>query len=187
MLFRSYDFQGIYNLWNENIRLFEGEQKTTISQSNLIENIDDPSLETAIGSSAKETLAEELELVREVYPKFDREAYLNGEQHPVFFGSTLNNFGVQELLDCFVDIAPPPLAKDSEERNIAPDEKDFSGFVFKIHANMDPKHRDRLAFIKIVIGDGLGLGKGVGLGVGCRVGYSRPWDGTGEVTEVTLK
>lgn len=148
----GYDFQGIYNLWNENILLFEGEQKTTISQSNLIENIDDPSLETAIGSSAKETLAEELELVREVYPKFEREAYLNGEQHPVFFGSALNNFGVQELLDCFVDIAPPPLAKDSEERNIAPDEKDFSGFVFKIHANMDPKHRDRLAFIKIVSG-----------------------------------
>jgi peptide chain release factor 3 len=148
----GYDFQGIYNLWNENIRLFEGEQKTTISQSNLMENIDDPSLETAIGSSAKETLAEELELVREVYPNFDREAYLNGEQHPVFFGSALNNFGVQELLDCFVDIAPPPLAKDSEERTIAPDEKDFSGFVFKIHANMDPKHRDRLAFVKIVSG-----------------------------------
>lgn len=148
----GYDFQGIYNLWNENIRLFEGEQKTTISQSNLIENIDDPALEKAIGSSAKETLAEELELVREVYPNFDREAYLNGEQHPVFFGSALNNFGVQELLDCFVDIAPPPLAKDSEERTIAPDEKDFSGFVFKIHANMDPKHRDRLAFVKIVSG-----------------------------------
>lgn len=148
----GYDFQGIYNLWNENIRLFEGEQKTTISQSNLIEHIDNPALETAIGSSAKETLLEELELVREVYPSFDREAYLNGEQHPVFFGSALNNFGVQELLDCFVDIAPPPMSKDSEERTIAPDEKDFSGFVFKIHANMDPKHRDRLAFIKIVSG-----------------------------------
>ena len=148
----GYDFQGIYNLWNENIRLFEGEQKTTISQSNLIEHIDNPELEIAIGSNAKETLLEELELVREVYPSFDREAYLNGEQHPVFFGSALNNFGVQELLDCFVDIAPPPISKDSEERTIAPDEKDFSGFVFKIHANMDPKHRDRLAFIKIVSG-----------------------------------
>ncbi len=148
----GYDFQGIYNLWNENIRLFEGEQKTTISQSNLIEHIDSAALETAIGSGAKETLLKELELVRGVYPSFDREAYLNGEQHPVFFGSALNNFGVQELLDCFVDIAPPPKSKDSEERNVAPDEKDFSGFVFKIHANMDPKHRDRLAFIKIVSG-----------------------------------
>src|SRR6056300_1455715 len=83
----GYDFQGIYNLWNENIRLFEGEQKTTISQSNLIENIDDPALEAAIGVNAKETLEEELELVREVYPSFDREAYLAGMQHPVFFGS----------------------------------------------------------------------------------------------------
>ena len=148
----GYDFQGIYNLWNENIRLFEGEQKTTISQSNLIENFDDPALENTIGSSAKETLAEELELVREVYPSFNKEAFLAGDQQPVFFGSALNNFGVQELLDCFVDIAPPPLAKDSEERTIAPDEDAFSGFVFKIHANMDPKHRDRLAFVKIVSG-----------------------------------
>ena len=148
----GYDFQGIYNLWNENIRLFEGKQKTTISQSNLIENIDDPALEKAIGSSAKETLLEELELVREVYPSFNHEAYLAGDQQLVFFGSALNNFGVQELLDCFVDIAPPPLAKDSEERTIAPDEEAFSGFVFKIHANMDPKHRDRLAFVKIVSG-----------------------------------
>ena len=148
----GYDFQGIYNLWNDNIRLFEAEQKTTISQSNLIENINDPALETAIGASAKETLEEELELVREVYPSFDRKAYLAGMQHPVFFGSALNNFGVQELLDCFVEIAPSPLAKASEERVIAPDEKDFTGFVFKIHANMDPKHRDRLAFIKIVSG-----------------------------------
>jgi peptide chain release factor 3 len=148
----GYDFQGIYNLWNDNIRLFGGEQKTTISQSNLIENIDDPALEKAIGSSAKETLEEELELVREVYPSFRQEAYLAGDQHPVFFGSALNNFGVQELLDCFIEIAPPPLPKDSEERTIAPDEDAFSGFVFKIHANMDPKHRDRLAFIKIVSG-----------------------------------
>ena len=82
----GYDFQGIYNLWNENIRLFEGEQKTTISQSNLIENIDDPALEKAIGSSAKETLAEELELVREVYPRFNQEAYLAGDQ-PLSFST----------------------------------------------------------------------------------------------------
>ncbi len=91
-------------------------------------------------------------MVREVYPSFRQEAYLAGNQQPVFFGSALNNFGVQELLDCFIEIAPPPLPKDSEERTIAPDEDAFSGFVFKIHANMDPKHRDRLAFIKIVSG-----------------------------------
>lgn len=148
----GYDFQGIYNLWNNNIRLFKEEQKTIISQSNLIHDLDDPELEKAIGTTAKATLTEELELVREVYPTFDQTAYLAGEQHPVFFGSALNNFGVQELLDCFVDIAPPPLPKDSEERTIAPNEDAFSGFVFKIHANMDPKHRDRLAFVKIVSG-----------------------------------
>ena len=148
----GYDFQGIYNLWNNNVRLFDEESKTTISDSSIIENLDDAALENNIGSTAKATLEEELELVREVYPSFDQSAYLKGQQHPVFFGSALNNFGVQELLDCFVDIAPPPLPKTSEERTIAPDENSFSGFVFKIHANMDPKHRDRLAFIKIVSG-----------------------------------
>lgn len=148
----GYDFQGIYNLWSNNVRLFDGESKTTISHSSIIENLDDTALETAIGSTAKATLEEELELVREVYPTFDQNAYLKGQQHPVFFGSALNNFGVQELLDCFVDIAPPPQPKNSEERMIEPYENTFSGFVFKIHANMDPKHRDRLAFVKIVSG-----------------------------------
>lgn len=148
----GYDFQGIYNLWNSTVRLFEGESKTTVGNSNLIESLDDPALEISIGATAKATLEEELELVQEVYPTFDRKAYLDGEQHPVFFGSALNNFGVQELLDCFVDIAPTPQPKASEERTIAPEEDTFSGFVFKIHANMDPKHRDRLAFVKIVSG-----------------------------------
>ncbi|MGB0377165.1 MAG: peptide chain release factor 3, partial [Flavobacteriaceae bacterium] len=91
----GYDFQGIYNLWNSTVRLFEGESKTTVGDSNLIESLDDPALETSVGAIAKATLEEELELVREVYPSFDRKAYLRGEQHPVFFGSALNNFGVQ--------------------------------------------------------------------------------------------
>jgi peptide chain release factor 3 len=148
----GYDFQGIYNLWSNTVRLFDDESKTTISHSSIFKDLNDDALELAIGNNAKATLEEELELVREVYPNFEREAYLNGQQHPVFFGSALNNFGVQELLDCFVEIAPPPQPKNSEERSIAPDEEAFSGFVFKIHANMDPKHRDRLAFIKIVSG-----------------------------------
>src|SRR5690606_7146306 len=83
---------------------------------------------------------------------FDRQEYLDANLQPVFFGSALNNFGVRELLDCFVEIAPKPKAKQSEERLVQPDEKEFTGFVFKIHANMDPNHRDRLAFIKIVSG-----------------------------------
>ncbi|WP_298519335.1 peptide chain release factor 3 [uncultured Kordia sp.] len=148
----GYDFKGIYNVWEKNINLFSGENKQTISEAIQFEDVNNPELENYIGESAADTLREELELVYEVYPKFDREAYLNSELQPVFFGSALNNFGVRELLDCFVDIAPSPLPKMSDIRLVEPDENKFSGFVFKIHANMDPKHRDRLAFIKIVSG-----------------------------------
>lgn len=98
-------------------------------------------------------LKESLELVQGVYPKFKQKDYLEGDLQPVFFGSALNNFGVQELLDCFIEIAPSPQPKIADSRLIHPEEKDFSGFVFKIHANMDPNHRDRLAFIKIVSGE----------------------------------
>ena len=91
-------------------------------------------------------------MVEGIYPSFDKQAYNDANLQPVFFGSALNNFGVRELLDCFVSIAPTPRAKLSDTRLVKPDEKEFTGFVFKIHANMDPKHRDRLAFIKIVSG-----------------------------------
>ena len=97
-------------------------------------------------------MREDLEIISEIYPDLDREAYLNGDISPVFFGSAINNFGVKELLDCFVDIAPGPLPRTAEERKVDPKEEKFSGFVFKIHANMDPKHRDRIAFLRIVSG-----------------------------------
>jgi peptide chain release factor 3 len=148
----GYDFKGIYNIWEKNINLFTGDNKQIISEAIHFEDVNNPELENYIGDSAAETLREELELVMEVYPDFNREEYLNGELQPVFFGSALNNFGVRELLDCFVEIAPTPLPKMSDTRLVQPDEDKFSGFVFKIHANMDPKHRDRLAFIKIVSG-----------------------------------
>ncbi|WP_340202796.1 peptide chain release factor 3 [Ascidiimonas sp. W6] len=148
----GYDFKGIYNVWEKNINLFSGDSKKNIEETIAFDDVNDPSLNTIIGEQQAENLRENLELVYEVYPSFDRDAYLNGTLQPVFFGSALNNFGVRELLDCFVDIAPPPRPKMSEERLVEPSEKDFSGFVFKIHANMDPKHRDRLAFIKIVSG-----------------------------------
>jgi peptide chain release factor 3 len=148
----GYDFKGIYNIWERNVQLFDGEQKQTIGEKAHFESLDDPQLEDAIGAQALETLKEELELIDGVYPKFDREAYLKGALQPVLFGSALNNFGVQELLNCFIEIAPEPLSKASEERLIEPHEDKFSGFVFKIHANMDPNHRDRLAFIKVVSG-----------------------------------
>ncbi len=148
----GHNFKGIYNIWEKNIQLFKDEQKQTIGKKVTFNSLSDPELEIMIGSQHLEILKEELELIEAVYPKFTKDNYLKGKLHPVLFGSALNNFGVEELLNCFIEIAPEPLPKASEERLIKPDEKKFSGFVFKIHANMDPNHRDRLAFIKIVSG-----------------------------------
>jgi peptide chain release factor 3 len=148
----GYDFKGIYNIWEKNINLFSGDSKKNIEETIAFDDVNSETLETIIGASQANDLRENLELVYEVYPSFDRDAYLKGALQPVFFGSALNNFGVRELLDCFIDIAPEPRPKKSEERLVEPIEDKFSGFVFKIHANMDPKHRDRLAFVKIVSG-----------------------------------
>ena len=146
------DFQGIYNIWEKNIQLFLEEKKQKVGETIVINDINDSSIDEIIGEKAAATLRDELELIESVYPEFDREQYLTGEQQPVFFGSALNNFGVRELLDAFVEIAPMPQPKESDLRLVKPEEKNFTGFVFKIHANMDPKHRDRLAFVKIVSG-----------------------------------
>jgi peptide chain release factor 3 len=148
----GYDFQGIYNIWEKNINLFEGDSRKNIEETIAFSDIASKELEGIIGEKPANRLREELELIEEVYPAFSREEYLSGDLQPVFFGSALNNFGVRELLDCFVDIAPTPRAKESDTRIVNPEEEKLSGFVFKIHANMDPKHRDRLAFIKIVSG-----------------------------------
>lgn len=148
----GYDFKGIYNLWEKNINLFSGDSKKNIEETIEIKSLDSQELVSLVGEKASERLIEDLELVEGVYPEFDRELYLKGELQPVFFGSALNNFGIRELLDCFIKIAPQPKPKESDTRLVYPEEKSFSGFVFKIHANMDPKHRDRLAFVKIVSG-----------------------------------
>ncbi len=148
----GYDFKGIYNVWEKKLNLFSGEKKQTVSEGIEFNDVTNPELDTIIGEGPANQLREELELVYEVYPGFDQQDYLDGKLQPVFFGSALNNFGVKELLDCFIDIAPPPQPKMSEERLVDSKEDKLSGFVFKIHANMDPKHRDRLAFVKIVSG-----------------------------------
>lgn len=148
----GYDFKGIYNIYEKNINLFSGDSKKNIEETIAFDSIESPELEKIIGNKAAEELRENIELVKGVYPDFDKEQYLQGTQQPVFFGSALNNFGVRELLDCFIEIAPSPRPKKAEERIVNANEKEMSGFVFKIHANMDPKHRDRLAFIKIVSG-----------------------------------
>jgi len=144
------DFKGVYNIHKRNLSLFTPNSQV-IEDSIDISDINDPKLEDYIGDDA-EILREELELVEGVYPELDRNEYLEAKIAPVFFGSALNNFGVKELLDSFCEIAPSPLPCTTEERVINAEEEKFTGFVFKIHANMDPNHRDRIAFVKIVSG-----------------------------------
>jgi peptide chain release factor 3 len=148
----GWDFKGIYNIWEKNVNLFSGDSRKNIEDTVEISNLDSEELDRLVGQKSADKLREELELVQGIYPEFNKDAYLKSELQPVFFGSALNNFGVRELLDCFVEIAPKPKPKQSEERLIEPQENKFTGFVFKIHANMDPNHRDRLAFVKIVSG-----------------------------------
>ena len=148
----GYDFKGIYNIYQRKLNVFSAEHKQVVSEGIEFDNIHEPALDEVIGEHAANTLREELELIDEVYPKFNQQSYNEGELQPVFFGSALNNFGVKELLNCFIDIAPNPQPKKAEERLVNSKEQKMSGFVFKIHANMDPKHRDRLAFVKIVSG-----------------------------------
>jgi len=146
------DFKGVYNIWEQKVKLYFGETKQQIADSEEIADLKDQRLIELLGADTVTELISNLELVEGVYNPFDRDAYLKGDLQPVFFGSALNNFGVQELLDCFVEIAPPPQPKAADTRMVYPEEPKMTGFVFKIHANLDPKHRDRLAFVKIVSG-----------------------------------
>jgi peptide chain release factor 3 len=144
------DFKGVYNIFNRSLKLFKPDIQT-IEERIKFEDISNPELENYIGNDAQ-VLREELDLVEGVYPEFDTAPYLAGDLAPVFFGSALYNFGVQELLDAFLEIAPPPKPSFAEEREVKPSENRFSGFIFKIHANIDPNHRSRIAFVKICSG-----------------------------------
>lgn len=145
-------FKGVYSMYEKKLILFNPHGKQTNEESTTIEDLSDPLLDQLVGENAANELREEVEMIEGVYPKFDKEKYLSGELSPVFFGSAVNNFGVRELLDCFVDIAPDPKPRLTDERPVLPTEKKFTGFVFKIHANIDPKHRDRIAFVRICSG-----------------------------------
>jgi len=145
-------FQGVYNMYEKKLCLFEARGKQTEETTIEFKNIEDKQLDGYIGERPANELREEVETAETVYPSFDREDYLAGKISPVFFGSAVNNFGVKELLDCFVEIAPGPLPRETEERVVEPLEEKMTGFIFKIHANMDPKHRDRIAFMRIVSG-----------------------------------
>ena len=144
-------FKGVYNIYEQNLQLYT-PNKQTISESVAISDINSPDLESYVGEADAAKLREDLEIIEGVYPEFDPVRYLSGELAPVFFGSALNNFGVKELLDCFVQIAPSPLPVQAVEREVNPYEENFTGFVFKIHANMDPNHRSCIAFVKICSG-----------------------------------
>jgi peptide chain release factor 3 len=143
-------FKGVYNLYQNSLDLYQPSKQIVTESVHL--NIQSPEVERHIGAKLSEKLRSDVELISEVYPGFNREEYLAGKLAPVFFGSALNNFGVKELLDCFVEIAPSPRAVQTEERVVDPYEESFSGFVFKIHANMDPNHRSCIAFVKVCSG-----------------------------------
>ncbi len=145
-------FKGVYNLYEQKLCLFFSEDKQSLSDDIIrIDDVNSPELDQYIKPFTNR-FREELELVKGVYHDFEIDKYLSGELAPVFFGSALNNFGVQELLDCFIQIAPHPRPTVTDAREISPFEEKLTGFVFKIFANMDPNHRDRLAFLKICSG-----------------------------------
>ena len=144
-------FKGVYNIYEEKLDLYT-PSKQTITESIEFKDVNSPDLEKHIGNDLAEKLRADLELIEGVYSSFDINSYLNGDLAPVFFGSALNNFGVKELLDCFVRIAPSPRPVVAEERKMVPESDPFSGFIFKIHANMDPNHRSCIAFLKICSG-----------------------------------
>lgn len=144
-------FKGVYNIYEQGLDLFT-PSKQTVSERVEIADVNSPQVDELVGEEDAGKLRSDLELIEGVYPQFDEQEYLKGKVAPVFFGSALNTFGVKELLDCFVKIAPCPRPVDTMERTVDPSEEAFSGFVFKIHANMDPNHRSCIAFVKICSG-----------------------------------
>jgi peptide chain release factor 3 len=144
-------FKGVFDLYTDKIHLFSSTHGGKIQEGEIIEGLDNPRLEELFGPMVEE-LREEVELVRGASHKFDIDEFLAGRLTPVYFGSAINNFGVRELLDALVKFAPPPPPRETLTRIVEPDEEKFSGFVFKIQANMDPSHRDRIAFLRICSG-----------------------------------
>ena len=144
-------FKGVYNIYERGIDLFTPD-KQHVTERMEISDINDPEIDRVIGARDAEQLRADIELIDGVYPEFDEQEYLAGMVAPVFFGSALNTFGVKELLDTFVRIAPSPRPVAANERVVEPAEEKFTGFVFKIHANMDPNHRSCIAFVKVCSG-----------------------------------
>ena len=144
-------FRGVYNLYRQELNLFRPGDDARSTETIKIADLSDPKLDELLGSQANE-LRDDIELLEGAANPFNLDDYLQASQTPVFFGSAINNFGVQEMLDAFVELAPAPGPRETVERIVEPDEDQFSGFVFKIQANMDPAHRDRIAFLRICSG-----------------------------------
>ncbi|SMM99773.1 Peptide chain release factor 3 [uncultured Candidatus Thioglobus sp.] len=146
-------FKGVVHLLDDKVYLYEAGKNSEIGENIIIDGVDNPELDTLLGKDVVAEMREEVELIRETTTPFDLDAFLTGAQTPVFFGSAISNFGIQNLLDGFIQYAPTPKNRESDIREVKPDEKKLTGFVFKIQANMDPKHHDRLAFMRIVSGE----------------------------------
>jgi peptide chain release factor 3 len=144
-------FRGVYSLYEKSIHLFT-PSKTTVEEGIEIKDIHSEELDKLVGENNAKQLRADVELIEGVYPDFDVADYLSGKVAPVFFGSAVNNFGVKELLDTFIRISPTPIPRETTLREVKPEEKKFSGFIFKIHANMDPMHRNRIAFLRVCSG-----------------------------------
>ena len=144
--------KGVVHLLTGEVHLYEQGRNFTRQDSTIFPSLDAPGLAARIGEAMLADLRDELELVQGASHPFDLEAYRAGRQTPVFFGSGVNNFGVQPLLDFFVEHAPPPQPRATTTRTVAPQEEKLTGFVFKIQANMDPQHRDRVAFMRVCSG-----------------------------------
>jgi len=144
-------FKGVYNLFHRQLHIFKSGRETLGQEGIVINDLSDPALDEILGGQADE-LREDIALLEGAADPFERRHFLTGSQTPVFFGSAINNFGVKEMLDAFVELAPHPGARPSASREVSPYEKEFSGFAFKIQANMNPAHRDRIAFVRICSG-----------------------------------
>ncbi len=144
-------FKGVYHLYKDEIHLFSPQHGGRIAEAEIIKGLDNPKLDELVGEQAQE-LRDEIDLVQGASHEFALDEYLAGKLTPVFFGSAINNFGILELLDAFAEYAPPPRSRVAEQRTVQPEEEKFSGFVFKVQANMDPAHRDRVAFLRVCSG-----------------------------------
>jgi peptide chain release factor 3 len=145
-------FQGVYDRWHRQVVLFERAAGAAHKAAMQVSSLEDPELRSTIGERSHDHLLESLALLHGAGTDFDADAFSSGHQTPVFFGSALTNFGVEPFLNQFLDLAPPPLPRATEAGPVAPDAPGFSGFVFKIQANMDPQHRDRVAFVRVCSG-----------------------------------